>query len=93
MVQALQSGRLTGEQARIAAEALHGFERHVDVVGVAEAVLRRAAQSFPFEPIRTLDAIHLATIEVLGEPPALITVVTRDERIRANAVALGYRVE
>ncbi len=43
--------------------------------------------------LRTLDAIHLATAELLGEPPQLVTIVTRDERVRANASALGYRIE
>ena len=41
---------------------------------------------------RTLDAVHLATVEFLGEPPQLVTIVTRDERVRANARALGYMV-
>ena len=45
------------------------------------------------EPIRTLDAVHLATTELLGEPPPLIVVVTRDVRVRDNAQALGYTVE
>jgi hypothetical protein len=37
--------------------------------------------------------MHLATIEILGEPPALVTVLTRDARLRENAIALGYSVE
>jgi hypothetical protein len=39
------------------------------------------------------DALHLATLELLGEPPSLITVVTRDDRVRANAAAIGYVIE
>jgi hypothetical protein len=45
------------------------------------------------EPIRTLDAIHLAAAEALGDPPALVIIVTRDLRVRENATALGYPVE
>jgi hypothetical protein len=45
------------------------------------------------KPVRTLDAIHLATVESLGESPQLVTVVTRDVRIRENARALGYTLE
>jgi hypothetical protein len=48
---------------------------------------------FPFEPIRTLDAVHLATTELLGEAPQVVTIVTRDDRVRDNARALGYIVE
>jgi hypothetical protein len=29
---------------------------------------------------------------VMGEPPQLVTVVTRDGRVRENAIALGYAV-
>ncbi|MEX2177383.1 MAG: type II toxin-antitoxin system VapC family toxin [Gemmatimonadaceae bacterium] len=93
VVRAHLSGRLTDDQARVVADALNRFELSIDVVGVSDVVLRRATRRFPAEPIRTPDAIHLATIDALGEAPALITVVTRDERIRANAVALGYHVE
>ena len=52
-----------------------------------------AARPFPVEPVRTLDAIHLATLEVLGEVPQLVTVVTRDARMGENARAMGYGVE
>jgi len=47
----------------------------------------------PKVPLRTLDAIHLATAEALGDPPALVIIVTRDLRVRENATALGYPVE
>jgi len=45
------------------------------------------------EPVRTLDAVHIATAELLGEPPQLMSIVTRDTRVRENAKALGYSVE
>jgi hypothetical protein len=41
----------------------------------------------------TLDAIHLATAEALGDPPALVTIITRDGRVGDNATALGHPVE
>jgi hypothetical protein len=50
------------------------------------------ARPFPIEPIRTFDAIHLATAASLGEAPQLVTVITRDERVARNARALGYAV-
>jgi hypothetical protein len=61
-------------------------------MAVTEEVLTRVARPFPVEPVRTLDAIHLATLESLGETPQLVTVVTRDDRIARNARALGYAV-
>jgi predicted nucleic acid-binding protein len=86
-------GRLTAEQERAAVRALRRFERRSYIVAVTDAVLARVRRPFPLEPIRTLDAVHLATAELLGEPPQLVTVVTRDVRVRDNARALGYVVE
>jgi len=36
--------------------------------------------------------VHLATVEWLEQPPDVVTIVTRDVRVRDNALALGYRV-
>jgi predicted nucleic acid-binding protein len=60
---------------------------------VDQAVLDRVRRRFPVEPIRTLDAVHLATAELLGAAPPLVTIVTRDDRVRRTAEALGYSIE
>lgn len=83
---------MTAEQERAAVLALRRFERRCYVVAVTDDVLARVRRPFPVEPIRTLDAVHLAMAELVGEPPPLMTVVTRDDRLRANAVALGYAI-
>jgi predicted nucleic acid-binding protein len=93
LIRARVSGRLTPEQERQSLRALHTFERRCAIVAVTDAVLTRAGRPFPIEPIRTLDAIHLATAELLGETPQLVTLITRDERIRKNASVLGYVLE
>lgn len=93
VVRARVGGRLTSSEERAAVIALHTFERRCSVVAVSDAVLTRAGRPFPHEPIRTLDAIHLATAELFGEPAQLTTILTRDDRIRENAKALGYGVE
>jgi hypothetical protein len=82
-------GRLTTEQERAAVQALRRFERRCYVVAITDAVLARVRRPLPAEPIRTHHALHLATAELLGEPPPLMTIVTRDDRVRDNAVALG----
>jgi hypothetical protein len=86
------AGRLTSTDERLALKALDTFERRCSIVSITDAVLTRAGRPFPVEPIRSLDAIHLATAEILGEPPQLVTIVTRDIRIRENAEALGFAV-
>ena len=93
ILRARAAARLTADQEQAAVRALRRFERRCFLVAVTDAVLARVRRPFPVEPVRTLDALHLATIELLGEPPALVTVTTRDVRIQDNARALGYRVE
>jgi len=93
IVRATVTARLDDKQTRAAARALRRFAVRCDLVALTDDVLLRAGRPFPMEPVRTLDAIHLATVELLGEPPALITIVTRDDRVRGNAVALGYGTE
>jgi predicted nucleic acid-binding protein len=84
---------LTAPVEKAAARGLQTFERRCFILDVDRAVLARVGRPFPLEPIRTLDAVHLATAELLGEPPQLVTIVTRDTRVRDNARALGYAVE
>jgi predicted nucleic acid-binding protein len=93
LIRARATGRLTAEEERAAARALQTFERRCFILDVDRAVLDRVRRPFPVEPIRTLDAVHLATAELIGEAPPLVTIVTRDDRVRKNAEALGYTVE
>jgi predicted nucleic acid-binding protein len=92
IIRARVAGRLTLDQERAAVTALQVFERRCDVVAVTDAVLLRIRRPFPVEPVRTMDAVHLATAELLGEPPPLVTIVTRDRRVQENARAFGYRI-
>jgi predicted nucleic acid-binding protein len=84
--------RIAPAEERAALRDLRALERRCTVFAVTEDVLTRAGRPFPVEPIRTLDAIHLATIELMGETPQLVTVVTRDRRVARNARALGYAI-
>jgi predicted nucleic acid-binding protein len=93
LIRAHATRRIDATRMRAAARALRTFSTRCDLVSVTDEVLLRAGRSFPLEPVRTLDAIHLATAEILGEHPSLITIVTRDQRIRENALALGYSTE
>ena len=93
VLRARLSERITAQQQRAALLTVRRFVRRCHVVSVTEAILARAGCLFPVEPVRTLDAIHLATAAALGEPPTLVTVVSRDRRVRDNATALGHPVE
>lgn len=55
-------------------------------------IVHRSRRSFPHEPVRALDAIHLATALAVRNLRPDIQVLSFDERIRDNAAALGFRV-
>lgn len=58
-------------------------------IPVDEAIQKRAGDPFPVEPVRTLDAIHLATaLETLKVFPDL-AVLSFDKRILDNLEPLG----
>ncbi len=59
---------------------------------ISPDVMARARATFPLEPVRTLDAIHLAS--ALAALPALrrLAMLSIDDRIRRNAEALGLTV-
>lgn len=92
IVRAKFAERITAQRYRTVVRNLSRFLKKCFIAEVNEAVLERAGRPFPIEPVRTLDAIHLATLENLAESPAQVIVVTRDHRVRDNAIALGYQV-
>lgn len=93
IVRARVGGRLSPAEERAVVRGLRVFERRCYLVAITGAVLARVGRPFPVEPVRTLDAVHLATAELLDEPPQLVAIVTRDVRVSDNARALGYAVE
>jgi len=93
LVRARVAGRLTEEREQAARRALERLERRCTVVAVSDAVLGRVGRTYPVEPVRTLDAVHLATAEIVAPLPQALTLVTLDDRVRSNARALGYVVE
>jgi predicted nucleic acid-binding protein len=77
-----------------AAERISAILASCLVTQLGDKVLARAQLDFAFEPVRSLDAIHLAAalwwrdhLRPIGE--ALIFAST-DDRLRANAAALGF---
>jgi|SRR5688572_8327049 len=68
---------------------LHRLSSKWTEMQVTPEVLSRAGQRFPVEPVRTLDAIHLATALIFSRAIEDLQVLSLDRRIRDNAVALG----
>jgi len=58
-------------------------------VEITPSILQRASGEFPIEPIRTLDAIHLATALELLPAFSKMKVLSFDIRIVQNLLPLG----
>src|SRR3989442_1211236 len=65
---------------------------HWHVLRIAAEIVDRARQPFPGEPIRTLDAIHLASALVARTAVAGVQLLSLDDRIRKAGGALGLEV-
>jgi predicted nucleic acid-binding protein len=59
------------------------------ILDITALVLARAGQTFPLEPVRTLDALHLASALELKKIYPELLVCTHDDRIAANLEPLG----
>jgi predicted nucleic acid-binding protein len=73
-----------GEPARRLVERLA-------IVEMLPNVLARALEPFP-APVRTLDALHLASIEFLRERGQSVALASYDERLVGAARALGIPI-
>lgn len=76
------------DAAKTHGEAAREILSRVAMIELAPAVLARALEPFP-APVRTLDALHLATALFLAERRQPIAIATYDGRLRAAARALG----
>lgn len=82
--------RSTGTEERRA--LLQATSARWTVLPLGPAVIDRARKPFPAEPIRTLDALHLASALNAAETLDDLSVLSLDRRIRSSARALGLSV-
>ncbi|MEW6282512.1 MAG: type II toxin-antitoxin system VapC family toxin [Candidatus Eremiobacterota bacterium] len=79
--------RLAEDRRRMNAAAGHWAELPVS----AECLLG-ARQAFPVEPVRSLDALHLASALLARDLLPDLRVLSLDDRIRVNALQMGFQV-
>lgn len=85
-------GALQESDARRLHRILAETAEHWNVMRIQREVVERARSPFPGEPIRTLDALHLASALVARSAVEDLALVSLDERVRAAGRALGLRV-
>lgn len=92
IARAVAMGRLGRGEVLAALRLMENAAATWALLEVSGRVLARARGRFPVEPVRTLDALHLATALAFREVMPDLVVVSLDDRVCANAVALGLAV-
>ena len=85
MMNRIHTRRLIGAQIAAAKVLIAG----VMFIDLTQPVLARALQPFPLA-VRTLDGLHLATMDFLRNQGQLIELASYDQRLLAAAAALGF---
>jgi predicted nucleic acid-binding protein len=92
LIRAIHLGELTEAEAADRRAQLSAAASHWHILRMAGEVVDRARQPFPGEPIRTLDAIHVASTLVARTAVAGLKLLSLDERVRNAARKLGIEV-
>jgi len=66
---------------------------HWHVLRLSTDIVDRARHPFPVEPIRTLDAIHLASALAARSGVAGVELLSLDDRVRRAGAQLGFRLQ
>ena len=90
LIRAEASGIISPAEAGNQRAALNRESAFWTLLRIEGEVLDRARRPFPSEPVRSLDAVHLATLLLAGSIFVGAEVLSFDDRIRENAVALGF---
>lgn len=89
---AAATGRISASESSRLQAIVDTASAHWTLHGIDAEIVHRSRRSFPCEPVRTLDAVHLATALSVRNLLPDVQVLSFDNRIRDNAAALGFAV-
>jgi len=89
LLRAVALKELTEAEAADRRAHLAAAAAHWQMLRIAPEIVDRARQAFPGEPIRTLDAIHLASLMVGRSAVRGLGLLSLDDRVRRAAKGLG----
>ncbi len=90
LIRAVVAGQTTEVAAAERTSLLAAAAARWVVLQLAGEVVERARRPFPSEPVRTLDALHLASALLARSAVDDLAVLSLDDQLRANARALGF---
>jgi predicted nucleic acid-binding protein len=92
LVRCILNGELSEAEGADRAALLAEVAAHWALLRINEEVLERAGRRFPAEPLRSLDAIHLASALVARKAAASVELLSLDRRLRGCGKLLGLRI-
>jgi predicted nucleic acid-binding protein len=72
---------------------LNAAAAHWHMYRLSLDIVERARRAFPVEPVRTLDAIHLASALAVRSTIPGVELLSLDDRIRRAGEQLGFRLQ
>lgn len=93
LIRAAALGELSEAEAAGRRAELSAAATHWTVLRIGEDVIDRARQRFSKEPIRTLDALHLASALVAKAAVPDLAILSLDDNVRENARAMGFDLQ
>ncbi len=90
LIRAAHGGVIRESEAANRRAQIRLASTHWTILPLQTEIAERARQPFPREPVRTLDAVHLATLVVARALVPRLRVLSLDERIRRNAREMGF---
>jgi predicted nucleic acid-binding protein len=93
LIRAVTTGEIDEAAAADRRARLNAAASHWHLWRVSPDIVERARHPFPAEPIRTLDAIHLASALAVRSAVPGVELLTLDDRIRRAAKQLGFQVQ
>jgi predicted nucleic acid-binding protein len=89
LIRAWSTGLMTEAEGADMRAVLHLAAAHWTRLRLDGEVVERALRPFPVEPVRTLDALHLASALVARSAAPGLRLLTLDQRILENGERLG----
>jgi uncharacterized protein len=85
-------GRISAHDESSLRSRLRTAQRDWIRLNVDQLVLARACEPLPADPVRALDAIHIATACILRDEVSDVVIVSLDRRMRECATQLGFAI-
>jgi PIN domain len=92
IIRLVSLGQSTEAEAADNRARLHQTAAHWTFLTIDRDIVARASHPFPVEPIRTLDALHLASVLVARTAVPEVVLLSLDNRVRTCAYAFGFQL-